>query len=220
MHDKRSEPRFSFELAVTVTVGRRTWSLSTHDVSYRGMFVSLDDPPRARELVRVDATLPSGDQLTLQGMIAFVTSKDDDVGRPRGVGIQFFGSGGPEHQQWEGFVRKVWDEHHRTKTKSTRPSAHVSVVLRLRAKDTAELEDVITSILSQGGLAIDTEHTLAVGSPMALEIVHPHTGEVFDLPCVVRKRADGVGVGLADIGTEQRRALGEFVSSGAKSRRR
>jgi Tfp pilus assembly protein PilZ len=217
--DKRSEPRFRFELAITLTAGRRTWQLSTHDVSYRGMFVSLDEPPRPRELVRIDATLPDGQPLTLQGMIAFLTPEGDDAGRPRGAGIQFFGSGGPEHEQWEGFVRKVWEEQHRHKARSKRSGAHASVVLRLRAKDTTELEDAITSILSNAGLPIDTEHALAVGSPIALELVHPHTGEVCDLPCVVRKRAEGVGVGLADVGTEQRRSLAEFVSSGAKSRR-
>jgi Tfp pilus assembly protein PilZ len=216
MDDKRREPRYSFELAVTVTAGRRSWDLSTHDVSYRGMFVSLDDPPKPRELVRVDAVLPEGQRLTLHGMIAFATSKDDDVGRPRGVGIQFFGSGGPEHDQWEGFVRKVWDEQHRHKGKPSRSTAQLSVVLRLRTKDTSELETVIASILSHAGLPVDTEHTLAVGSPMACEIVHPHTGEVFDLPCVVRKRGEGMTVGLADVGTERRRALAQFVSSGAK----
>jgi Tfp pilus assembly protein PilZ len=181
------------------------------------MFVSLDEPPRPRELVRVDAVLPEGDRLTLQGMVAFVTSKDDDVGRPRGVGIRFLGSGGPEHDQWEGFVRKVWDEQHRRKPKVKRTGGHVAVVVRLRAKDTAELEDGIASVLSHGGLPVETEHRLVVGGPLALEIVHPHTGEVFDLPCVVRKRADGVSVGLADVGTEQKRALAEFVSSGAKA---
>jgi Tfp pilus assembly protein PilZ len=219
MTDKRSEPRFRFELAVTLTAGRRIWQLSTHDVSYRGMFVTLDEPPRPRELVRIVATLPDGQHLTLQGMVAFLTPEGDDTGRPRGAGIQFFGSGGAEHQQWEGFVRKVWDEQHRHKAKARRSSAHASVVLRLRARDTAELEDAIASILSDDGLPIETEHALAVGNPMALELVHPHTGEVCDLPCVVRKRAEGVGVGLADVGTEQRRALAEFVSSGAKSRR-
>ena len=216
MDEKRSEARFSFELAVTLTAGRRSWKLSTHDVSYRGMFVSLDEPPRPRELVRVDAVLPEGERLTLQGMVAFVTSKDDDAGRPRGAGIRFFGSGGPEHEQWEGFVRKVWEEQHRRKPKAKRTGAHVSVVVRLRAKDTAELEDGIASVLSHGGLPVETEHALVVGSPMAVQIVHPHTGDVFDLSCVVRKRADGVGVGLADVGTEQKRALAEFVSSGAK----
>src|ERR1700722_10289894 len=107
MDDKRSEPRFRFELEVTLTAGRRTWKLSTHDVSYRGMFVSLDEPPRPRELVRIHATLPDGNRLALQGMITFVTIQGDEFGRPRGAGIQFFGSGGIEHQQWEAFVRKV-----------------------------------------------------------------------------------------------------------------
>ena len=216
MDERRSEARFRFELTVTLTAGRRTWELSTHDVSYRGMFVSLDDPPRPRELVRVDAVLPEGDRLTLQGMVAFVTSKVDDVGRPPGVGIRFLGSGGPEHDQWEGFVRKVWEEQHRRKPRK-RTGAHVTVVVRLRAKDTAELEDGITSVLSHAGLSVETEHTLVVAAPIALEIVHPHTGEVFDLPCVVRKRPDGVGIGLVDVGTAQKRALAEFVSSGAKA---
>jgi hypothetical protein len=220
MNDKRSEPRFRFELAVTLTAGRRSWKLSTHDVSYRGMFVSLDEPPRPRELVRVEATLPDESRLTLQGMITFVTLKGDEFGRPRGAGIQFFGSGGAEHQQWEAFVRKVWDEQHRHKLKPRQPIAHFTVVLHLRTKDTADLEEVVGSIFAKGGMPLETEHGLALGRTMALEIVHPHTGEVFDVACVVRKRGEGLGVELVDVGAEPRKRLAEFVSSGATAPRR
>jgi hypothetical protein len=216
MSDKRSEPRFRFELAVTLTAGRRSWQLSTHDVSYRGMFVALEDPPRPRELVRIEATMPEGNTLTLQGMITFVTLQGDEVGRPRGAGIQFFGSGGAEHQQWEAFVRKVWDEQHRHKAPHA-PIAHVSVVLRLRAKDTSDLEEVVRSILTRGGMPFETDHPLAVGRTIPLEIVHPHTGEVFDVPCVVRKRGEGVGGELIDVGPEPKKQLAEFVSSGART---
>jgi len=217
MNDKRSEPRFRFDLSVTLTAGRRSWQLSTHDVSYRGMFVSLDEPPRPRELVRVETTLPEGNSLTLQGMITFVTLKDDEFGRPRGAGIQFFGSGGAEHQQWEAFVRKVWDEEHRHKPKAKQPIAHFSVVLRLKTKDTADLEEVVSAILTKGGMPFETEHPLAVGRTIAMEIVHPHTGEVFDVACVVRKRGEGLGVELVDIGPEPKKRIAEFVSSGAKA---
>jgi hypothetical protein len=219
MNDKRSEPRFRFELAVTLTAGRRSWRLSTHDVSYRGMFVALADPPRPRELVRVDAVLPDESSVTLQGMISFVTLKGDEFGRPQGAGIQFFGSGGAEHQQWEAFVRKVWDEQHRHKAKPRKPEAHFSVVLRLRAKTMADLEEVIVAILAQGGLPVETEHTLAVGQTTTLEIVHPHTGEVLDIGCVARKHGEGIGIELVDVGAESKKLLAEFVSSGAKSSR-
>jgi len=218
MNDKRSEPRFRFDLAVTLTAGRRSWRLSTHDVSYRGMFVSLDEPPRPRELVRVEATLPEGDSLTLQGMITFVTVKDDEFGRPRGAGIQFFGSGGAEHQMWEAFVRKVWDEEHRHKARPKPPVAHVSVVLRLKTKDTADLEEVVVSILNKGGMPFETEHPLAVGRTIALELVHPHTGEVFDVACAVSKRGEGLAVEILDTGAEPRKRIAEFVSSGAGAR--
>jgi Tfp pilus assembly protein PilZ len=219
MGDKRSEPRFRFELAVTLTAGRRSWRLSTHDVSYRGMFVALADPPRPRELVRVEVTLPDETRVTLQGMISFVTIKGDEFGRPQGAGIQFFGSGGAEHQQWEAFVRKVWDEQHRHKAKPRKPEAHFSVVLRLRAKTMADLEEVIVAILTQGGLPVETDHGLAVGRTTTLEIVHPHTGEVVDIACVARNLGEGLGIELVDTGPEARRVLAEFVSSGARSSR-
>jgi Tfp pilus assembly protein PilZ len=221
MNDKRREPRVRFELTVTLTAGRRTWSLTTHDVSYRGMFVAIPDPPRARELVRVDARLPEGVTLTLHGMIAFVTQLGDEMGRPPGAGVQFFGSGGQEHRDWEAFVRQVWEEQHRRKVKASRQHARISIVLRLRAKDTAELEDMVATSLSQGGMFIETDHHLAVGSTMALEIVHPHTGETFDVACVVRRQAKGTdvkGVGVEfDLEPDGTRLLSEFISSGANS---
>lgn len=220
MDEQRREPRFRYELAVTMTAGRRTWSLSTHDVSYRGMFVRLDDPPKPREFVRLEVSLPDGGKLVLQGMVAFVTREGDEMGRPPGVGIQFFGSGGAEHQAWEAFVRKVWEEQQRRKPKTRAPHAHVSVVVRLRAADARELESVIAEALSQGGLPIATEHALAPGSTMALEVVHPHTGEIFDLPCVVRSRAGGVGIELSQTGAEVRKLLTDFVSSGSRAPRK
>jgi hypothetical protein len=216
MSDKRSEPRFRFELAVTLHAGRRSWKLSTHDVSYRGMFVALQDPPRPRELVRVEATLPEGERLTLQGMIAFVTAKGDEFGRPRGAGIQFFGSGGPEHELWEGFVRKVWGEQHRLKPKSTAPAAHVTVVLRVKTKDTAGLDEVVAALTSRAGLPIETDHLLQPGRTMALEIVHPHTGEILDVTCAVRRTPTVTSVEPLDLGPAATRRLTTFASSGAR----
>jgi hypothetical protein len=216
--DKRREPRLRFELSVALSAGRRTWRLTTHDVSYRGMFVRLDDPPRPRELVRVDTALPEGGKLTLHGMITFVIPLGDEQGRPAGAGIQFFGSGGQEHHQWEAFVRKAWGEQ--SKHKRRRPTAHVSLVLRLRPRDTPELEDAITAALSQSGLPLEAGSEVPAGTRIPLEVVHPHTGETFDLAGVVRRHGDGLAVEIEGLAAERKALLSEFVSSGARSPRK
>ena len=69
------------------------------------------------------------------------------------------------------------------------------------------------------GLFVETEHQLAIGSTMVLEIVHPHTGAAFDVACTVRRKAlpaEGKGVGVElELTAERRRHLTAFIASGA-----
>jgi hypothetical protein len=81
--------------------------------------------------------------------------------------------------------------------------------LRVRAHD-----------ISMGGMRLKTNSEIAVGTQIAMNIVHPTTGEQFPLTAVVRHRIDrpdfrGIGVEFVEIDETQRSRLDEFMSGEA-----
>lgn len=71
--------------------------------------------------------------------------------------------------------------------------------------------------LSRGGMSVRTNSDVAVGATLALEVVHPITGERFPLAAIVRRhivRPDfrGIGVEFLDVAEADRRRLDDFMS--------
>jgi c-di-GMP-binding flagellar brake protein YcgR len=79
------------------------------------------------------------------------------------------------------------------------------------------LVDLYTTDLSLGGMYVETDQVLRVGSALTTEIVHPDTGEVFELECVVRRceggPQPGLGVEFVNLDEVQKQQLQAFVSN-------
>lgn len=80
---------------------------------------------------------------------------------------------------------------------------------RLRAHD-----------ISAGGMSLRTKSDVAVGTTLAMQIVHPVTGQQFPLSAVVRRHIlqpdfRGLGVEFVDLDEANRQRLDEFMSGEA-----
>ena len=89
MSFNRREPRLRAQVPVLITVGKKTVTASTEDVSYHGLYVAIDERPGLRQLIRVEVQMPNRGTETFSTH-ATVVRHDNDYGRV-GVGLEFFG---------------------------------------------------------------------------------------------------------------------------------
>lgn len=71
------------------------------NVSYRGLFLRMDEPPQLNELLRVKVELPNGK--AIEANVVSVRVVVDAHGRS-GVGVKFFVLGGEEKRAWESYI--------------------------------------------------------------------------------------------------------------------
>ena len=109
----RKDQRVAAKIAVVFKRGRATWSLTTSDVSFRGLFVLTETPPPLRSLVQMRVTLPEGRTFETHAMVVHVL---DDAGDGAGVGLQFWGFAGPNRLAWDAFVRGLSAERQAPKS--------------------------------------------------------------------------------------------------------
>ncbi len=102
MSFNRREPRLRAQVPVLISIGKKTVTASTEDVSYHGLYVAIDERPALRQLIRVEVQLNRGTE-TFQTH-ATVVRHADDYGKV-GVGLEFFGR--TESATWDSFVQEV-----------------------------------------------------------------------------------------------------------------
>ena len=74
------------------------------NVSYRGLFLRMDEPPPMNELLRVRVELPSS--MVIEANVVTVRTVVDAQGRS-GVGVKFFVLGGEEKRAWESYIASL-----------------------------------------------------------------------------------------------------------------
>jgi hypothetical protein len=201
---------------MTLKVGPSQYDVETEDVSYSGVFLatSLDLP--LRQLIQLEGIL---DRETFVAHAMIVFARPHGGGRTAGVGVKFFGLSRETLERWARFVRAVRERELTaaafTQVAPARP--HAAIVLRVRPEGLTELVDVYTRDIAEGGMFVETDQPLLVGSRLTAEIIHPDTGEAFDLDCIVRRVVrdpkPGIGVEFTGLDPDRRAALHEFVSS-------
>jgi uncharacterized protein (TIGR02266 family) len=230
--EKRKDRRYPFHVKALLQSGRHEVVAQTEDVSFKGVFVRTDLPLAERHLLRVKFTLPpEGDDYTVTGMVArSIPAKD---GRPPGAGIQFYGASSNDLDRWNQFIR--WVAAGAPAPQPAAPPAAAPVfpagtpdavqrrfpryaaALHVNLRDVGELEQLYSQNVSQGGMFVGTMRDLPAGTALKLSVIHPNSGETFELEAVVRWRsgAPNFGLGLEFTGMDDRRreAFLEFVQS-------
>jgi uncharacterized protein (TIGR02266 family) len=228
--EKRRDARYTVRVPIKLTRGKETIALQTENVSFRGAFLRMDAPPALRQLVRVQATLPEGASIAAHAMVVYrVVPGGDHV---PGVGIQFYGLEGRERTHWEAFVRKIREELAPTSKPSPSPppppppEGSPDPVQRMHERHEVRFEVHLDSVddlvrlytrdISKGGMAIETDMDLAVGTTVGLDLIHPDGESSFALDAVVRRQirqvgARGIGVEFIGMDDLRREELADFI---------
>lgn len=100
----RREARIDARIKVAVVRGRNVISLETSDVSFKGLFLRMSEPPPVRSLMRLRVQLPKR-EIEAHAMAVHVAAiGEPGEGRQAGVGVQFWGLAGPDRLAWDDFV--------------------------------------------------------------------------------------------------------------------
>lgn len=100
----RREARIEARVPVVMHRGKRTVSLETSDVSFKGLFLCTADPPPLRSLVRLIVSL-DGATFETHAMAVHIVRSGGEHDREAGVGLQFWGLSGPARTAWDDYVR-------------------------------------------------------------------------------------------------------------------
>jgi hypothetical protein len=98
----RREARVDARIQVFVVRGRNSVPVETSDISYKGLFLKMAEPPPLRSLMRLRVALPAR-EIEVHAMAIHVADRADGD-RPGGVGVQFWGLAGPDRTLWDAFV--------------------------------------------------------------------------------------------------------------------
>ncbi len=215
-------------MPLLIRLGRDREEVATEDVGHGGVFVSTtrSDLPLNR-LVRIEMVLPPG--ATLFEADGKLVHRVETRGRSRtGYGIQFYGWGREARQTWDSFIAFVRDRFPEVETGAARllralpvERAHrrrpeQALTLSLIAERLPDLvgffERAVTQHLVFALGAVD----VSPGEEVGLEIVHPHTADIFELAArVTRVVRDGPVAGLElvliDLDAERAARFDEFV---------
>ncbi len=187
MSQRRRYERFPIRLPARILRGRQTFEGETVDVSQNGLLIHMEQPPRLRDLVKVEVQLPR-ETIRVMGMAVHV------VPATHSVGVQLWGLEPNARDHWLQFVRMVrsgdiiglppaqnlpkpWE---RAVTGTIKPE------LRVTLASIADLEQVRSRDIANGSLYVRTEVYLEKGVQVRVVFVHPKTDKTFGFDAVVQ----------------------------------
>lgn len=219
---RRRDKRYHVQLPLVVRWGGKRVECLTDDVSYRGMFVRMDDPPRVRELLQIEANLPPEDvPFSSHGMAVWVQRPQEAGDHAPGVGVQFYAMGA-ERPKWELFINHVRksaevvpDSRDDLPDPVNRKYPRHDLRLAVRPRTFNELMIFYTRDVSRGGMFLATNRSFEVDTELQLDVQHPEADETFSIAAVVRRvstgERPGIGVEFHELGDPERQAFYEFI---------
>jgi len=230
---RRRDVRYAIRFPAQLTIGKRTQTLTTADVSFGGVFLRTDTPPSLQQLVSVDLVLPIGDRaLSAHGMTVRVVRPDDPSGYDAGIGVQFYALDQATRDAWDAFIHHVEERFPPSADQAPlklprgftpepvrRRFERHTAVLRLTPETQADL-DGIHRRLSSGSLSVPSPLELPTGAPVIVCIDHPESGHPFLFEGTIKDHTPGppAAFEVAWTGASPRRLedFSDFVKGGIR----
>lgn len=183
------------------------------NISHNGLLIEAEHTHEIDTFVRLRVYTPP-DQQPFE-VLCRVASQIQKQGRDA-IGIQFVEISPEDQKRWLEYVLKV---EKLTSGKERRKSSRLQDAYVVRFKSRDRLEEFFTKNISSGGLFISTSSTKSLGDRVQVVLVHPESGDVFELEAEV-SRLDGQGatgkpMGMAlkfsDLDGRKEEALKKFL---------
>lgn len=225
---RRRDKRFLVSLPVLLHAGKTVEECTAIDIGHGGVFVSTTVDLPLRQLVRVEMLLPPHAlAFTTMGKLVHRVPVGTTTRAP-GVGVQFYGLGGIERENWDGFVayaRKHYPETHQQEANL----CHATVVDPLHRRSDRHVRTLratperLPDLVAFYQRAVDDQRVFLltstpayVGDEVGVQVVHPHSDDVFELEgkvvrCVRDGQTEGLDIALFAMDAERGKRFDEFV---------
>ncbi|MCK6550729.1 PilZ domain-containing protein [Myxococcota bacterium] len=173
LRDQRKSARFEAALGVQLVYGGVRELVRTTDVSFHGLFVSMERPPPARMMVELTIYLPDG-PIPASAFVARRVERATSI--VPGAGLQLFAVGASAKARWDRFLRALGDERstqpgdlHHVPRDADRPT------FLLKLRDEARLRELFERNVRTGEVYLATPVIKEPGTEVALIVIHPRT---------------------------------------------
>ncbi len=228
--EKRNRARIEAKLRIQV-VGIDEYERNyTGNVSKDGVFLETDDPSfKMGQKLELLIYLDDEDDEPLRIMGKIVRfEKANQVGKPRGVGIDFLKIESRRARIFDKFLEKLFD----TKGLGCRKFPRAEVQVTVEIKNSKEAKEALTDNLSKGGAFLKTSvDGFVLGDKLQVVLVHPTTKRKFVLQASIihiRKGShdelsefqEGLGIQFTDLSEIRNQDLTLFLKAIFSSKKR
>lgn len=208
----RREPRYPHRTRVVASWPGQSAPMWTADISFRGLFLACDDPPRLQQLIHIDIPLPPHNEpLRLLGMAVHRVAPGGN--RPPGIGVELYGNDPQTTTRWAEFVNYVRTELVDPATVEqpqaasgwrNDPQRAFAPELHVRTRSVKDLLTIAERDLRRRATLVRTELSIEPGVEVTVAFIHPETQRSFPIRGVVRRQIQkgavrGLGVELQGI---------------------
>lgn len=228
--EKRIRARIEARLRIQVVGVDEIERTYTGNVSKDGIFLETDDPSfkigqKLELLIYIDDE--EDEPLRVMGKIVRF-EKPNQIGKPRGVGIDFLKVESRRARIFDKFLEKLLD----TKGLGCRKYPRAQVQVTVEIKNAKQAKQTMTGNLSKGGAFLKTSvDDFALGDKLQVVLVHPTTKRKFVLQAkVVHIRQgtfqkldefqEGLGLQFVDLSDIRNQDLTLFLKAIFSSKKR
>ncbi len=213
-----------------------------YDISSGGIFIPTDDPLPILSEIAVRIFLPDGDEegYLLKGKVVRVVKSEvaKEKNLVAGMGIQFTDIEDNVKEQLRQFLktvsfllegkkegstaRSILSEFSISPIERRKKPRHLTK-LKLKFKDEESLKEEYVKNISQGGVFVKTSKKFKRGQDVCVTLIHPVSGEEFDLNGTVVAVIDeektkedseltkGISIKFDDMGHSTKQKLEDFI---------
>lgn len=204
--NQRRHERYTYVTMATLVHGKKLNKLMTADVSFTGLFLSTEEPPPLRELVRVQLKLPSDGNL-IELLCMAVHRVPPGGRRAAGIGVLLYGLDPRVRARWDNFIQEVRAGKHGTGPTQDilwptprAPAAEPTYnpVLNIRLSNLDALLTFRNRDMARKRTFVLTDVFLEPGTQATIIYTHPEADRTFQIAATVMQQVRRPGiVGLA-----------------------
>ncbi|MEM1348790.1 MAG: PilZ domain-containing protein [Myxococcota bacterium] len=183
--EHRRDPRVAAEIDVILKFPTGEQRHSTHNISYRGIYIVSPKPPPLRKLLRIQANAEGYDEpLQLLGVVAHRVNQSDaqEHGITPGMGLQIFAMGPETATRWRHLVRAVYEQDPELCHDLRRQEYPL---VRIRFADKISMRSFIDKGVASSSVFVRSADLHPQGKRIFLEVVHPATKNTCALEAIV-----------------------------------
>jgi len=208
------------------------------EINRNGAHIAIDETAGENQVIRLRVDFPLDPSISFLARVLKVVSKEEaSEARPVGMSVTIFAMEREDRELWARILERCVRDRGNlieeaesiagrdlqasgqppkpSKSNERRQYERYRAVLSIELHDMSSLFEMYTRDISAGGAFIQTDKPLKKGSLVRLSVVHPITGEKYEIDGeVVRTEENGAGIKFFGMDAKSRKTFMRFIVTG------